>query len=218
MRTHTILCLGIAALIVMTFTPTPALAESRGEVAKDNEPCEEPAVGGDPCTSNNDCNYAATLNEALGNRCNFTLDSNHTSTGSGICSCSEKYAKSDCTYKRYEKGMPGGFQFFFLAGIGGVGNFMIGRTTVAVFQLLLLLSEFCGICIGCIGLCAAMAGSSTSFKIGGAAEGVLACCICLAILAGWIWCLVDAINILVGAMPDGNNYYPFEPNCIIQNA
>ena len=52
------------------------------------------------------------------------------------CLCSQGFANSSCSYQRKSKNVAGYLQtFLVLVGVAGCGNFIIGRTTIAIVQL-----------------------------------------------------------------------------------
>jgi hypothetical protein len=143
-------------------------------------------IGGAPCADNYDCggiNAGACRN--------------------GTCVCPSEYANPNCNYSRKSKALCGGLQFICFAGVGGVGNLVCGRTGPGVGQLVLMLAAtfacFAGICICC----------GVSFKAEGAFVGcaVLFLVILIgAVVAGFIWSIVDGALMLQGRITDLDGY------------
>ena len=125
----------------------------------------------------------------------------------GVCECYKEFGNPNCSYERKHRGTAGGLMFLCLAGIGGVGNFILERTTVAITQLCLMFSLW----LACIGVCivgGVMVGLGGD---GGVVVGyiiiVIFYVLCIgALLTGWVWCIADAIGILSGTIADGNGY------------
>ena len=168
------------------------ISGSIGSIAcnTDNDP--EPNGGG-ACAASLDCN---SING--GGVCDF-------SNSTGVCVCSIQWGKPDCSYHRTDKGLAGGLQIGLLfAGIGGVGNFVIGRIGPAVGQLIMFTCIiYIGGCIGCCAACCAGGG----LEILGAACGIFAGVIVLSsILASFIWSIVDGAYILQCKLPDAAGY------------
>lgn len=167
--------------------------------------CEEPEdVGGAECTDDSECNGRSP--SLYGdNVCEFPVSANGTAATTGYCSCAYDYAKTDCSYKRFDKNLAGGLEFLAFAGIGGVGNFVADRVGEGVGQLILLIAPYLMCCFACC-LFAGDAGAAIAVvtQVG------LGC----ACLAGFIWCMCDAGFFLGGQYPDGNGYYPYNGDCI----
>ncbi len=161
-------------------------------------------TGGANCTSNINCSGVGT--------CDF-------SNSTGVCVCPKDRGDPDCSYERIDRNLAGGLQFLCFVGAGGVGNFVLGRTAEAVVQLILLLAEWfiiiagCGYCCGMI--CCAFCGDTDNdtfekCAVGGGATIWCIAVICIAaILAGWIWCIVDGAMIINGSIDDGRGYATF---------
>lgn len=138
----------------------------------------------------------------------------------GNCTCDEKYANPFCSYKRINKDLAGGLQFICFAGIGGVGNFVLGRYGPAVGQLVLTISWLISVVIGCIYGCTMIASLISftdnddddgffSMMCGGVSMGIIVAISCLvfcAVFVGIIWSVVDGALILGGDVLDGNGY------------
>ncbi|QKF94810.1 hypothetical protein QKU48_gp1352 [Fadolivirus algeromassiliense] len=156
------------------------------QVFADPEP-----TGGASCVEDYDCGgldagsclYNSTLNET-------------------VCVCPDDLANPNCTYQRIDRNLAGGLQFLCFAGIGGVGNFVLGRTGEAVGQLILMFAYIFGICAICFVFCC-------DGELGGMIGGIVGCVLCSAVLAGFIWCIVDGALILQGKIDDGNGYSTF---------
>lgn len=87
--------------------------------------------GGANCTNDRECN---SVNQ--GGLCDIS------GTSAGNCVCANGWGKPDCSYRRTSKDLAGGLQIgLVFAGVGGVGNFIIGRTGPAVGQLILMLGK-----------------------------------------------------------------------------
>jgi hypothetical protein len=144
-------------------------------------------TGGLNCTRNFDC---------------------HTPNGNctdGVCVCSDRWGNPDCSYGRQDRMLAGGLQFLCFAGIGGVGNFMLGRTGPAIGQLVLVLTYLIGCCLICCALCAVFGG--TAGKIFGSMGGIIVITIIVAcVLTGFIWSIIDGAGILGNRIVDGNGY------------
>ena len=123
------------------------------------------------------------------------------------CQCSPRFAGINCSYERVSANVAGALNIALpFVGVCGVGNFIIGRTGPAIGQLLLTLSLYiiliplciCGCCIaGCKGY------KKLIFSTLGC---ILLCVAILAILAGFIWSIVDGALILQGKYTDGKGF------------
>ena len=92
------------------------------------------------------------------------------------------------------------------AGIGGVGNFILGNNGIAAGQLILMCGGFVmAYIVCCISGCGALCGEK-GMKIAGGISGLLVCITSMALVAGFIWNIVDAAYILQGKILDGNGY------------
>jgi len=159
-------------------------------------------TGGANCTSDLDCGGID------GGVCKKnTTHTNHTVYGT--CVCSKKRADPDCSYHRHNGNLAGGLQLLCLIGVGGVGNFIIGRSGPAIGQLVLMLAYLFAICGGCFALCAWACCSGISKKLGaccGVTVGAIASTIiCLSVIAGWVWSIIDAAA-MFGGRTDGEGY------------
>ena len=91
-------------------------------------------------------------------------------------------------------------------GVGGVGEFILGNTNVAVGQLvLLLIGVIAGCVVGCI-LCGCAISGNDSGLAGGAVSSCIGCLAGLASFAGFIWIIIDGAFILQGKVTDVNGY------------
>ena len=136
------------------------------------------ATGGANCTSNFDCG-GLNAGYCLNNKC-------------------------DCSYQRYSAALVGGLNIGLpFVGIGGVGNFIIGRTGPACGQLILMLSYYLVIIASCYLGCAAGFGK---LKSAIPVVSVITCAISMAILAGFIWSIIDGAFMLEGKIVDSNGY------------
>lgn len=135
---------------------------------------EEAEVGGSTCTMDDDCGGSAQ-----------GVCKNAT------CTCTDKYAKEDCTYKRKSK--LAAFLISFFVGYLGADRFYLGYIGVGVVKLLLPLVGPC--ILACIVLPFAKASGSGACACG----GVLGCILVLAIVG---WNVADWILILTGDLPD----------------
>jgi len=87
----------------------------------------------------------------------------------------------------------------------GVGDFILGHTGAGVGQVILMSAEIFLIVAACVYCCVAICGG-TKIKM---MTGILICVsivVIFAMLAGWIWCVIDAALILEGHIKDGNGY------------
>lgn len=132
----------------------------------------------------------------------------HTPNGNctdGVCVCSDRWGNPDCSYGRQDRLLAGGLQFLCFAGIGGVGNFLLGRTGPAIGQLILILTYLLGCCLACCALCAVF--GRTAGKILATTGGIVGLLIIIAcMLTGLIWSIIDGANILGNRIVDGNGY------------
>ena len=88
--------------------------------------------GGADCTTDAECsapNGVCEMSQSFG------------SNGTGICVCTEKYTDPFCSYEMYDKKAAAGLQWLCLIGIGGVGNFYIGRIGEGVGQFIMVVFE-----------------------------------------------------------------------------
>lgn len=170
--------------IVFSFL-TIATAGCRGDFENDPEPW-----GGASCTTDRDCTPGS------GGYCD--LDSGNST---GVCVCPEDRAKADCSYRRESPEAPGGLNIGLpFVGIGGVGNFMIGRTGPGAGQLVLMLGAIFVSIVGCCLVCC---------EIGQIVYIALLIFSILGILAGFIWSIVDGALMLQCRYPDANGFAMF---------
>lgn len=149
-------------------------------------------TGGAPCQYNDQC---GGINVGF-------CEPNQNSSLNGTCICPTEYGNPDCSYERKSRKLCGGLQFLCFVGIGGVGNFILGRTGPAIAQLVLELSSYTLCIIGCISYCI----MSIKKKLGIVIFGLLICITSVASMAGFIWSIVDGAEILEGNIVDGNGY------------
>ena len=124
------------------------------------------------------------------------------SSNKSYCVCYEKFGNPDCSYTRKSKNLAGGLQFLALAGIGGIGNFILERTNIAIVQSILMGSVYIAlICAYCIGLT-----FSQNYMAECPALIYLIMIICAYLPIILIWCIVDGIQILSGSVLDGWGY------------
>lgn len=175
-------------LIVILFTVISSACDTT------NDPMPN---GGSNCTNDLDCN---SVNQA--GVCNFFHQS------AGNCVCNAAFGKPDCSYARTSKDMAGGLQIGLLfVGAGGVGNFVIGRTGHGVGQLMMYTFGIVFLIIAiCIGFCC-MAGSCEG--CGYAIMIASLVIFIIAIIAAFIWTIVDGANMLNCVLPDSNGYALF---------
>jgi hypothetical protein len=135
---------------------------------------------------------------------NMTVKGNESKS---YCVCNSDRGNPDCSYSRTSRSLAGGLQFLCFAGIGGVGQFVLGNIGHAVGQLILLtLIVYCGICVLCCMACGLlMKGDGPKMAcegFGGVVLGLIACMP----TAGLIWCIIEGAYILQGKITDGNGY------------
>ena len=200
--------------------------------ATDDNICDEPELtGGTLCKENNECNSGAKSKFGK-NKCDLTKKINTTTRTSvgiksiivGKCMCAQDYTKIDCSYKRYDKDLAGGLQFLCFIGIGGIGNFVADRTTQGILQLLMMMSLLIICCVLCCGaLCVALSESdtyncdcTTSNECFACIGWVILCLICLVMVGGFIWCIVDAGLFFSGELKDDSGFYPYGADCIFK--
>jgi len=158
--------------------------------------CDPFQTGGKPCQTIEDC---SGINNGM-------CLPNGSSNGS-YCDCYEKFGNPDCSYLRKSRNLAGGLQFLVLAGIGGVGNFILERTNIAIAQVILMGSVYIAlICACCVGFGGALAHSQHFLAgCGALAYLIMLIGVCLPV-ATFIWCIVDGIEILTGNVLDGLGY------------
>ena len=159
--------------------------------------CVEPeSTGGEKCSNDLHCNFRSFGQ----NFCDF----NDTI---GFCVCARNYAKPDCSYERYNPILIGALQL-----IPGVGNFVIGRTSAALTQLLLFLGPSAVIFFLLIRTWLEYPDFKKEIKdvcwiITFGIFGSIA-------TSGVIYSLVDSAFIFSGNVPDGNGYVSFGATCL----
>lgn len=149
--------------------------------------------GGANCTNNIDC---GGVNAGL---CINITD------GIGHCMCPANLGNPDCSYDRMSKNFAGGINLLFIIGIGGVGDFVLGNTGIAVAQLILLLSSFCVCVAACVFLCTFCC-CKPSFEFGGVFGGIVGMVVCLSTTAGLALAIYRTVVIWNGTAFDGNGY------------
>lgn len=152
-------------------------------------------IGGKSCTVDTDC---GGVNAGI---CIFNQTQNQT----GSCMCPQNLGNPDCSYIRINRYVAGGLEFLCFVGIGGVGEFILGRYGYAVGQLILLFAYLGSVVALCIVLCSMLCGRKASI-VGGIFSYIIVIMTICFTFAGWIWCIVDAIYILDGSVIDGNGY------------
>ena len=163
---------------------TQAVTAPTCPVTNDPKPC-----GGAPCTKDIDCN---SVNQ--GGVCNF--NSTNIEGNVGSCLCANGWGNPACTYRRTSKDLVGGLQIgLVFCGVGGVGNFILGRVGAGVGQLLLMLGYY----LCCISVCLMVC----ELMVPGIVLVILAGC---AYLSGFIWAIVDGANMLQCNIPDAAGY------------
>lgn len=144
-------------------------------------------IGGANCTDDIEC---GGINAG---RCN----KNNT------CECPDNLADVDCSYVRHNAYLAGGLNIGLpFVGIGGIGNFIIGRTGHAVGQLILLLSFWFLMIPFCIMGCVFRDLKKFVAIIG----GVFFCTAWLAATAGFIWSITEGALMIEGNIVDGNGF------------
>ena len=116
------------------------------------------------------------------------------------CLCQDGRGKPDCSYVRKSSVLAGGLKIGLpFVGIGGIGNFIIGRNGPAIGQLILMLSLYFGCVFACVIACVAFCSSQCSdgadvvFII---IKVVVISLLSGAVIAGFIWSIVDGAFIL----------------------
>lgn len=137
--------------------------------AKDPQPW-----GNGTCTDNFGCNY-----QNGGGYCY-----------QNACICNTEWGKPYCSYKRKSSQLAGGLNiglpFVF---VPGVGNFIIGRNGAGAGQIVLMQSALALCICGCVFACISLA--TDNEYIGLIAGSIIKVIIILAILAGFIWSIID---------------------------
>jgi hypothetical protein len=168
---------------------------------------EPESTGGATCTSDTDCNSIATIRSKEKNYCAFDV-ARLPGDETGRCVCSYKYAMEDCEHTRYDKNLAGGLQFLSFAGVGGVGNFVAGRTSRGLAQLFLMFYWVWMCVFLCFGACCMVATDSDEAGTGCMAIGQ--CVVGGLTLAAFVWCMVNAGQFFGGNVLDGEGYFPFD--------
>lgn len=115
-----------------------------------------------------------------------------------------RLAGPNCSYHRFDADLAGGLNIgLAFIGIGGIGNFIIGRTGYAVGQLILELTIYF-ICFPmCCAMCCVFSGNEkTAMGFG----GTLFCVAVCAYLAGFAWSIADGARMIQLDIIDGNGY------------
>lgn len=146
-----------------------------------------------------------------GARCTYAYDCGGLDAKSlcrnSTCFCDSSRGKPDCSYQRVSKNLAGGLQFICFAGVGGIGNFVAGRTGEGVGQLIMVAPWLVGVCFLCCMLCVLITGKgSANANAEGAVAIACVCCLIATFVAGIIWCIVDAANFFNGKLMDGQGY------------
>lgn len=187
--------------ILFAFAIIPILADPR-------------PTGGAPCEDYSDCGGLGA------GMCVF----NQTQNSTGYCVCAPTRGNPDCSYIRISRKLAGGLQFLCFVGVGGVGNFILGRTGIAIGQLILMAAELVIVICCCVLIVACCpltilngnvvkvndnpvedeenAGAKTNKGKTFSTSGILGCFI----FAGWLWCIIDGALILEGHINDGMGY------------
>lgn len=147
-------------------------------------------VGGASCIQNSDCgglNAGTCVNNS--------------------CVCPPKLANVSCSYQRHDGTVAGALNIALpFVGVGGVGNFIIGRTGMAVGQLLLMLSIYIVLIPSCIIGCCCGLGNKVMKYLGYTLVVIIIILAIAAGFAGFIWSIVDGANMLKGELADGNGF------------
>lgn len=164
-------------------------------------------TGGADCSQESDCNGP------LGGECvitTTTLSNNETQTGghqtTGHCVCSDEYADPDCSYERKDKDLAGGLEFLCFIGVGGVGNFYLGRIGEGIGQFFLCLPILIVWCMFLCCICSIICGGNCNVNCEGVPAIVFVIIMILIMLSGLIWSIVDGAMILQGKVNDGDGY------------
>ncbi len=129
-----------------------------------------------------------------GGVCDFT-------NSTGKCVCPVSRAMPNCSYIRQTPGLPGGLNIGLpFAGLGGIGNIIMGRIGPGAGQLVLTLAVYLICFVACFALCCCG-------EAGGAVIYIAYVILLMAYLAGFIWSIVDGAWILQCRYPDANGYW-----------
>lgn len=159
--------------------------------------------GGAACVTDSDC---SGINAGFCRSINNGSVVDDILNNSYVCQCFPHRGNPDCSYQRISKNLAGGLQFLCYAGVGGVGNFLLGRIGVAVGQLVIMVVPYILSCsVGCASLCCYFSGKKY-IKLGGGVAGFVSCLFVSTILCGMIWNTFDAIQILNGKINDSKGY------------
>jgi hypothetical protein len=143
--------------------------------------------GGAICTSDSMCNGVNS-----GGICSFEGPTH-------VCKCAQSWAMPNCTYQRLSKDLAGGLNIgLAFVGVGGVGNFIIGRIGPAVGQLILMLSYYALFCGMCCFLCVD--------NNNGCAMIVVYIVVTFTFLAGFIWTIINGAFMLQCHYTDSLGY------------
>jgi len=172
-----------------------AAPEDNDNLEEDTEMSKRVPFGGGSCTTNADCNYNGD--------CNNT-----------VCTCQNNYAGAFCQHKLKSKLTS--FLLAFFVGQYGAMRFYLGYTGDGVGKIILIVG---GILVCCFGICM---GGASSGVFGAAAENpavslgagipMIVCAICCALLgfcallASWLWWIIDWGLILSNKLDDNEGY------------
>lgn len=161
-----------------------------------------------------DCGTSNYVNDPEpwgGLNCTNDLQCNAPSGGfcsQNVCICYGSRGKPDCSYQRISAGLPGGLNIgLVFIGIGGVGNFIIGRIGAGVGQIILTTSMYLLCIFACIFTCIfACCENENLIIFRYIVGGILSALFIGALIAGFIWSIVDGAFILQCKYTDPNGY------------
>ncbi len=150
------------------------------------------------------CDENPKVTQCLGGICLLDVKNN---TYEKTCACFVEYGNVDCSYHRKQRSYVGWMQIgLSFIMINGVGNFMLGYVGKAAGQLVLgLFMIMCIIPMLCCTICGAI-GSGDSKLIANTVNKIITCVMCICVMSGFIWSLVDGVWILSGESVDANGY------------
>lgn len=151
-------------------------------------------TGGANCTNIEDCN--------IGNIKENKCEKNITEI-IGHCICTKKWAKPDCSYRRKSKVLAGRLQFLSIIGIGGIGNFIIGKIEFFMFEFMLTQIGFVGIFMSLLSFTKIF---KNHFKVSNEYLSLQLCISVSIYVIGVLLSISDAIFFFQGRKLDGNNY------------